>query len=119
MFHAGKHGVGKHESWGDRMERSQPILAGDWYRCHHGMSRVNGEPNIGQMKPSSTLICEHFISVALQRSPASFLSSSQFKGASWDRGVARAKIVVYTLPHLPKKSYSVAVNLSWEGSPAL
>jgi hypothetical protein len=65
MFHAGKNGAAKYESYGDAIEKPSWLRTGICV-----MSRMNGGPNIGQMKPFSTLSCEHFVSVALPRSSA-------------------------------------------------
>lgn len=69
MFHAGKHGVGKHESYGGGGMKN-PAHSIGWERVsvHHGTFMMNGGPNVGQLKPFKTLTCEHCVSVALRRS---------------------------------------------------
>lgn len=99
MFHAGKHGlhgVGKHENYGGGIENPVHSIGWALVSVHHGTFMMNGDPNIGQLKPFSILTCEHCVSVALPRSSPVFLSyaMSQSNTVSQDKGVAGAKLAV-------------------------
>lgn len=131
MFHAGKNGVGKHERYGDGMEKQAHGIGCGLVSVHHSTSMMNGGPNIGQLKPFSTLTCEHCVLVALPRSSAwvfliirsgSVQRSVTRQRSGWSQACCVVLVVLVsrkthrsTRPALPPKKSSVSIKPNYSG----
>lgn len=113
MFHAGKNGVGKHESYEDGIERSYWLEecpsrdVQDEWRAEHRSNEAVFNPRAVNI--SCRRRCE-------EAQPVGFLSYAQFKGVSWDKGMAgAARHASIDTPRLSGKKVAPSHVLFWGG----